>query len=353
MKMKKIILLIALSVMLFGTAGCDKKQEIADKTLLQKGTGGSIPVEKPIRIAVEFTTHSACAHIANQKGWYKEEGLTVTSYESYITGMALAAALSKGDIDAAYICLIPAINAKANAKVPIKVVAGIHKYGYGLVVNPDKIKTIDDLKRPDIRIGCSREGSPVDSLLHKMLEKYHLDKKQILEKVRRMNSPKLLLALKMGQLDAAFICEQFPSMAEELGLKVFLTAEDLWPDMQGSVLVVREELLKEHPDIVKKLVKVTERATQFINENPEEAAEIVAGGLQIAGEKIFPIKAIDAASKFTITPDTILNSLTVRLVNATDVNPEEIQRTIDTCVELGYIKETFETEGFIDLRFVE
>ena len=333
-----IFLLTISGIMLSGISGCSEGRETA---------------QKPIRIAVEFTTHSACAHIANQKGWYKKEGLTVTSYESYITGMALAAALSKGDIDAAYICLIPAINAKANANVPIKIAAGVHKYGYGFVVNPGEVKSIDDLKKEDVRIGCSREGSPLDSLLHKMLEKYHLDKKQILKKVRRMSPPKLLLALKMGQLDAAFICEQFPSMAEELGLKVFLTAEDLWPDMQGSVLVVREELLNGHPEIVKKLVKVTERATQFINENPEEAAEIVAGGLQVAEKKIFPVKVIDTASKLTITPSAILRSLTMRLVNTIDINPQEIQEAIDTCVELEYIKESFKAEDFIDLRFLE
>ena len=336
--MRKLILLVVSVIMLFGTAGCGKKQEAA---------------EKSIKIAVEFTTHSACAHIANQKGWYKEEGLTVASYENYITGMALSAALSKGDIDAAYICLIPAINAKANANVPIKIVAGIHKYGYGFIVNPDKVKSIDDLKKEEIRIGCPREGSPVDALLHKIIEKYNLDEAKILKKVRRMNPPKLLLALKMGQLDAAFICEQFPSMAEEIGLKVFLTAEDLWPDMQGSVLVVREELLNEHPDIVEKLVKVTKRATQFINEYPQEAAEIVAGGLQVSGEKIFPIKAIGVASKLTITPLLILKSLTARLVNTTDINPQEIQEAIDTCVELEYIKESFKAEDFIDLRFLE
>jgi len=319
----------------------------AETTIKLEGKGTT--KTKPIRIAVEFTTHSACAHIANQKGWYKEEGLTISSYENFITGMALAVALARGDIDAAYICLIPAINAKANARVPIKIVAGIHKYGYGFVVNPDKVKTIEDLKKKGIRIGCSREGGPLDSLLHKMIEKYHLDKKQILKKVRRMNPPKLLLALKTGQLDAAFICEQFPTMAEELGFKVFLTAQDLWPNMQGSVLVVREELIKEYPDIVKKLVKVTERATQFINSHPEEAAEIVAGELQIAGKKIFPVKAIDVVSKLVITPRQILKSLTVRLVNTTDIDPKQIQKAIDTCVELEYIKEPFKAENFIEL----
>jgi NitT/TauT family transport system substrate-binding protein len=123
--------------------------------------------------------------------------------------------------------------------------------------------------------------------------------------------------------------------------------------MQGSVLVVREELLDEHPVIVEKLVRVTKRATQFINEHPQEAAEIVAKGLQIAGKKIFPVKAIDMTSKLIITPGSILKSLTTRLVNTIDINPQEIQKGIDTCVELEYIKESFKAEDFIDLRFLE
>ncbi len=335
--MKKISLLTVCLIMLSGIINCSKKHRLT---------------EKPIKIAVEFTTHSACAHIANQKDWYKDEGLTITSYESYITGMALASALSRGDIDAAYICLIPAINAKANANVPIKIVAGIHKYGYAFVVNPDKVKTIKDLYKKEIRIGCSREGSPLDALLHKMIDKYNLDKIKILKKVRRMNSPKLLLALKMGQLDAAFICEQFPSMAEESGFKILFPAEDLWNNMQGSVLVAREELLIKHPDIVKKLVKVTKKATQFINRYPKEAAKIIAGELQVARGEIFPIKAIDTASKLMITPSSLLKSLTEKMINTTDINPEEIQETINTCVKMEYIKKSFKAEDFIDLRFL-
>jgi NitT/TauT family transport system substrate-binding protein len=102
---------------------------------------------------------------------------------------------------------------------------------------------------------------------------------------------------------------------------------------------------------VKKLVKVTERATQFINSHPEEAAGIVAEGLQVSGKEIFPVRAIDVASKIMITPPPILKSLTERLVNKTDIDPEEIQKTINTCVELEYIKEPFKAEDFVDLRF--
>ena len=56
-----------------------------------------------IGMAVEFMDHAACAYISQDKGWFEEEGINFTSYESYVTGMALASALARGDIQVAYI----------------------------------------------------------------------------------------------------------------------------------------------------------------------------------------------------------------------------------------------------------
>ncbi len=307
--------------------------------------------KKAIGMAVEFVDHAASAHIAKNKGWFKAEGLNITAFDNYITGMALAAALTRGDINVAYVCLIPAIGAYANGKVPLKVVAGTHKYGYGLLVDPKKIKTISDLQKSDIRIGCPREGSPPDALLHKMIDKYHFDKSRMLKKIRRMPPPKVLLALKMGQLDAGFCCEQFPTMGEELGFKVLLTAKDLWPDMQGSVLVVREDLLRDHPEIVKKLVKITERGIQYIHEHPEDAATIAAGALTVAGKKVLPLKIGKIAAGLEITPQVILRSLTTRMECTTHIDPVQVQKSVDFMAKLGYIK-WFKAEEILDLRFL-
>ncbi|GAG16088.1 unnamed protein product, partial [marine sediment metagenome] len=153
--------------------------------------------ETPIGMAVEFTDHAACVYISKDKGWFEEEGLNLTSYESYVTGMALASALARGDIQVAYMCLMPAINVYVNAKVPIKIVAGTHKYGYGLVVNPEKIKSVKDLEKPGIRLGCVREGGAVDVLLHRTIDKYNLDEEKILSRIQRMNPPKQVMAIKM------------------------------------------------------------------------------------------------------------------------------------------------------------
>ena len=308
--------------------------------------------EIPIGMAVEFMDHAACAYISQDKGWFEEEGINFTSYESYVTGMALASALARGDIQVAYICLVPAINVYANAKVPIKIVAGTHKYGYGLVVNPDKIKSVKDLEKSDIRLGCVREGGAVDVLLHRTIDKYNLDEEKILSRIQRMNPPKQVMAIKTGQLDAAFLPEQWATMAEDFGFKMLLMSQDVWPEMQGSVLVVKEELIRDHPEVVEKLVKISQKATDWINQHPQEAAEIVARQLQEAGGSLFPVEIADIATKTEITPEVLLRSMN-RLEYTINIDPAVVQETIDYVTHLGYIKSSFKAEDILDLSFIK
>jgi NitT/TauT family transport system substrate-binding protein len=303
-------------------------------------------------MAVEFNTHAAGAYISQDKGWLEEEGLKLTAYESYVTGMALAAALARDDIQVAYLCLVPAINVYANAGVPIKIVAGTHKYGYGLVVDPDKIKTVNDLEKPEIRLGCIREGGAVDVLMHRMIDNYNLDEDKILANVQRMNPPKLVLAVKTGQLDAVFLPEQWATMAEEFGFNMLLASQDIWPEMQGSVLVVKQDLIDNHPEVVQKLVNVSQRATDWLNEHPDEAAEVVARQLGGAGSNLLPVEAAGVASELEITPAVILRSMG-RLEYTTDIDPQMVQETIDYIAGLGYIKNSFKAEDILELSFLE
>ena len=307
--------------------------------------------EASIGMAVEFTDHAACAYIGHDKGWFEEEGLKINAYESYVTGMALAAALGRGDIEVAYICLVPAINAYANAGVPIKIVAGTHRYGYGLVVNPQKIKTVNDLEKPDVRIGCVREGGAVDVILHKTIDRFHLSEDKILSNVQRMNPPKQVLAIKMGRLDAAFLPEQWATMAEESGFTMLLTSQDVWPEMQGSVLVVKDDLIHSNPEVVRKLVEVSKRATEWANQYPEEAAEVVAKQLQAALGEVLPSEVAEVAARLEITPEVLLRSMG-RLEYTNDIDPKIIQGTIDYIAGLGYIKSSFSAEDILDLRYL-
>ena len=308
--------------------------------------------EVPIGMAIEFTDHAACAYISQEKGWFEEEGLKLTAYESYATGMALAAALVRGDIQVAYICLVPAINAYANAGVPIKIVAGTHKYGYALVVNTGKVKAIKDLEKPDIRIGCVQVGGAVDVILRKTIDKYGLNQNKLLKKIQRMNPPKQVLAIRTEKLDAAFFPEHWATMAEESGFNMLLMSQEVWPEMQGSVLVVKEDLIKNYPEIVRKLLKVSKKATHWANQHPNEAAKVMAKQLQVAGGKILPAGAAEVAANLEITPNVLLRSMG-RMEYTTDIDPKAVQETIEYLARLGYTKHIFPAENILDLRFLK
>ena len=308
--------------------------------------------EERIGMAVEFMNHAAAAYVAQDKGWYEAQGLRLASYKSYVTGMALASALARRDIQVAYMCLIPAINAYANAEVPIKIVAGTHKHGYALVVNPEVVTRVEDLVKDGVRTGCVREGGAVDVLLNRTIDKYRLDRGQVLGKVRRMNPARQLIAIKTGQLDAAFLPEQWASMAEDLGFRMLLTAQDVWPGMQGSVLVVKEEIIRERPELVRKLVAVNDDATRWITEHPKEAADTLARVLSVTGAEVMPANAAALTAKLEMSSETMLRSMN-RLKYSTAISVKDVQEVIEYAVKLGYIKESFPAEEIVDTGFMQ
>lgn len=305
-----------------------------------------------LNLAVEFSSHSACAHLARRQGWFREAGIEIGNFENHVTGMALSAALARGSIDAAYICLLPAVNARANAGVPFKIVSGVHRYGYALVVDPVKIRSFRDLARPGIRLGCNREGSPPAMLLQILAEREGLDRSALESNLKWMNSPRQMLALRAGRLDAAFMNEQYPTMAEAEGYRVMVSARDLWPEMPGSVLVVREELIEKHPEVVARLVGVTERAIAFLEAHPDEAAAIVAAALNLAGQSLFPAEAGPDLAAAPVTPATVRRSLGEAMLNETAIDLPEIQKTIDRAAALGYIRSSFPAAEMVDTRFL-
>ena len=306
---------------------------------------------KKISMAVEFVDHAAAAHIALKKGWFAQKGLEVKSFDNYITGIALAAAMSHKGIDVAYMCLCPAILAYANGHVPIRVICGTHKYGYGCLVDPAKIKVSWDLLDPHIRIGCPREGSASDVFMNRFIDAYHLNREDFLRLVRRMPPPNILLAMKLGKLDAGFLPEQFPTMGETLGFKRLADASDVWPGMQGSVVVIREGLIKRSPETVRAVISATRQGIDYIHQHPEAAARIVATALQVEGGRIFPLKMKTVLKVFQITPRIIQNSLQQHMICDIQIDYRMVQEVIDTMAHLGYIKR-FQASEILDLRWL-
>jgi len=232
---------------------------------------------KPITMAVEFNDHSAAAWVALDKGWFAEEGLNITTLETFSTGLELAASLTRGDVDVAWACLGPLVLTYARG-VPIVVVAQAHLHGYAIVGRPG-LTSIQELDGGVV--ACPGKGSPCYIVLMMAVEEYGIN-----VTIMKMRPSAMVNALITGQIDAAAMPEHYATLAVTRGnCSILVRSQDLWPNMPGSFLVVKRELLEKDPDLVARLIRVTARATEFIREHPEEAAQIVADRLGITVEE--------------------------------------------------------------------
>jgi len=226
-----------------------------------------------------------------------------------------------------------------------------HKYGYGLVVNPVKISTATDLQKEGVRLGCPREGSASDVALHRLIDKYNLDKAKIISNTLRLSPAKQVLSLLQEELDAAMLPEHYASMAESWGYRMLLSGSEIWPDMQGSVVVVKTELIVDNPSMVRDLVRVSKAATNWVNEHPYEAATIMLHYLEITNEDLSPRNS-SVLEKLKLSPQTLQNSLK-NLEYRVEIDMAEVQEAIDYLESLGYIPESFSAEKILDLTFLE
>ena len=277
-----------------------------------------------IGMAVEYNDHAAAAWIAYQKGWFEETGLNLTTFESYATGPALAAAIARGDIQVAWLCVGPAILAYSRG-IHIKLVAMTHEQGYSLVVNETHIHSVYDLEGK--KIAAVREGSMVDILLHKVIEMYSLENVTIL----RMKPMDQINALKEKQVDAIAIPEHYVALAKSMGFHILIKSQDIWPHMPGSALFVKQELIDTSREAVLKLVNLTVFSTSWLKAHKNEAAQILA-------------------NKLKTTSDIILDSIS-RLNYTNEINETAIQEVIDYMAKLGYIS-WFNASEIIDKSFL-
>ncbi len=287
--MKKI-LIVSLLIVLLLLSGCNKQ-----------GTS--------LNFAVEMNDHAAAAYIAKYNRDFAKYGIKVSSFNQYATGMALSAALSRGDINVGYVCVVPAILAYARG-VPIKIVTITHKYGYELVT----AKSINSVKELDGKlVACPGEGSSANLIMKITEEKFNV-------KFNTLRTKPLMEigAMEKGSVKAAFIPEHYASILVSKGFKILLKSQDVVPDMPGSCIVVKDDLLNKEPEAIKNLIRLTKKETKFINENREDAAKIVAKYLNCS-------------------PDIIKYSMS-NLKYTDKIEEERIQYLIDKLAELGYVR---------------
>jgi NitT/TauT family transport system substrate-binding protein len=184
-------------------------------------------------------------------------------------------ALISGKVQAAFIVAPMAIALVAQG-VPIKVVYLGHRYGSAVVVKKNgPIKTVADLRGKTVAIPSRFSDERL--ILFRAMKVSGMKPGDI--KMVEMAPPDVSGALAAGAIDAFSMGEPFPSQAEMAGYgRVLFQARDYWPDYMSCILVVRQDLIDQRPDVVQTLVDGVARSGLWLDKGKpqrEDAADFV------------------------------------------------------------------------------
>lgn len=254
----------------------DKKLILAVVVLLVFIIGGAYsfltnPVNEDIvTIGYLPSDHDAALFVAQAQGEYAAHGIE-TELVQFNNGGDLMTGMASGEVDIGYGGITPVLSAVEKG-VPIKVVAGAQIEGSGIAVSPES-----DIDSPEDLAGKSI-ATPGEASIQYMLLQYYLkdnnmstdDMNISAMKVAPMND-----ALNANKIDGMLTYEPYVTMAVENGNEMFINSSEILPEHPCCVVAASERFIDENPDKLDTIISIHENATEFILENPDEAAELL------------------------------------------------------------------------------
>ncbi|MFE0188557.1 aliphatic sulfonate ABC transporter substrate-binding protein [Streptomyces sp. NPDC059008] len=261
------------------------------------------------------TTH-ATPLIGLQKGLFQKElGGTAIKPATFNAGPAEIEALNSGAIDIGWIGPSPAINGftKSQGK-SLKIISGSASGGVSLVVDPKKIKGLDDLKGK--KIATPQLGNTQDVALLNFLagKGYKVDattgKGDVT--VQRTDNKVTPTAFEQGSIDGAWVPEPTASKLVAAGGKTILDEKKLWKDGRFVItnVIVSQKFLKEHPKAVEAVLRASVKTNAWIRSHPADAKKALNDKLAEVAGKPLPNDVLDPAFKnVDITDDPLAATL--------------------------------------------
>ncbi|RKQ35688.1 ABC transporter substrate-binding protein [Oceanobacillus halophilus] len=333
--MRKFLLLgvIALSLVL---AACGSGEE-------ESSAEGSIPDE--VTIGYFPNINHVAGMVAEEKDLYSEtfpDGTTV-NYQYFPDGSSFMTALAAGEIEGGLVGPGPAMNHFTSGS-KINVIAGGSTGGTVIMARNDaEIETPEDLVGKTFispRVGCTHDVQ-FETL---MSEVYDMTSDRTGGEMKHVTGePATYHSMFVsGKIDAATVPEPWASVIEEEGSgKVLIDTPDVayGETLPAAVFVTSQDLAENNPELVQSIVDGHKKATDFINENPEEAKSI-------AGAKIEEITGQGLSA-------SVIDNAWNRINFTYEVDGDVLQEFATSSYELEFLNDEPNLEGLVNTSFLE
>ncbi|MFF0359649.1 aliphatic sulfonate ABC transporter substrate-binding protein [Streptomyces fungicidicus] len=346
----------ALAVMtalpLLTLAACGYGSEAKDDDTAKVASGAKkIDGLDSVRIGYFGNLTHGTALVGNKKGLFQKElGATRATYAVFNAGPSEIEALNSGSIDIGFIGPSPSINGytKSGGK-NLRIIGGSASGGVKLVVNPDKVKSLKDVRGK--RIATPQLGNTQDvAFLNWAAEQgWKVDAQSGKGDVTVVRSDNKVTpdAFGAGSIDGAWVPEPTASKLVAQGGKVLLDEATLWPDEEFVItnIIVRRQFLEEHPKAVEAVLKASVEANKWINANPNEAKTAANEQLEADSGKALPAEVLDPAWKsIRFTDDPLAATLDAQAEHAVKAGLLE-QPDLDGIYDLTLLNKVLKAAG--------
>ncbi len=221
-------------------------------------------------------THGT-ALVGLQDGFLQKElGATRIKSQFFNAGPAEIEALNAGSIDIGWIGPNSAINGYVKSHgTSLRIIGGSASGGVKLVVNPKRIRSLDDLKGKNLaspQLGGTQDVALLNYLHGRGFKVDAASGKGDVNVIRTENKV-VPEAYKSGSVDGAWVPEPTASRLVTLGAKVLLDEKTQWPGGKfvTTNIIVSQKFLTAHPDVVEAVLRGSVATNAFIKADPAKA----------------------------------------------------------------------------------
>ena len=233
------------------------------------------PEQSTITVGVVPTVESAPVFVAQSKGYFKEEGLTVQP--RMIPGaVATVPQVLNGMLDLAQTDYTTVFRVNEMGD-KFKIVSSLHQAAPGsfaIVVNAkSKIRTVTDLKRK--KVAVQNLGGLESLALTAVLKRAGLTSRDVVQ-VEKLY-PDMLYAMGKGEVDAALLAEPFVTQARETRhtriVADAMTQE--FANLYTAGITATDKWISAHPRTLAAFQRALAKAQRLIASDPQQVRDLL------------------------------------------------------------------------------
>ena len=214
--------------------------------------------------------------LGRDKGIFHGEGIDLQMI--LVASTIQVAALTTGDID--FSGAQSQVMAGAARGLAVKVVGFLTiKPSFWLMAKPE-IKSMAELKNKII--GITAIGSSTDTLARFLVSRNGLIPDRDVAFIGTGTTSNILTAMKAGTVDAGVLSPPFNAMAKQLGYRTLAYFGD-YVEQSLSGLGTSDKLIRERPELVRRMLSATIKSLRFIQQRPAEVTQFIAKEWSVDG----------------------------------------------------------------------